>query len=285
MTFLLKRLLKWSLPKNDVIIKGLYNMYYTYKRVIECPNSIEVEFYKSIREVGKNYGGRGVNRKLTPAKQKIANEIRTTRKWERLIDCNFCERDFFCRFSAPYGTFTSEKQFRNEVRNWMTRIKRRLKGERELKYIGFCECGKSGKNWHLHIILEREVAEIAAKCWHYRNGGVNFTPLWENHNYEKLADYIHKDLSPTKEDKEDEFAMQQTAKKRMMASRNLLRPIVKVRRATRKEIRRLEKGMELDPPKEGFYPVKDEMAKVINDVTGASWFFRFNRIAYRTWEN
>ena len=103
--------------------------------------------------------------------------------------------------------------------------------------------------------------------------------------YEKLADYIHKDLSPTKEDKEDEFAMQQTAKKRMMASRNLLRPVVKVRRATRKEIRRLEKGMELDPPKEGFYPVKDEMAKVINDVTGASWFFRFNRIAYRTWEN
>ena len=71
----------------------------------------------------------------------------------------------------------------------------------------------------------------------------------------------------------------------MMASRNLLRPVVKVRRATRKEIRRLEKGMELDPPKEGFYPVKDEMAKVINDVTGASWFFRFNRIAYRTWEN
>ena len=41
---------------------------------------VEVEIYKSIREVGKNYGGRGVNKKLSPQKQRIANEIRTTRK-------------------------------------------------------------------------------------------------------------------------------------------------------------------------------------------------------------
>lgn len=243
---------------------------FTYKRVIRTPNTVEVEYYRSYREVGKNYGGRGINRNLSPAKQKAANEIRTTRKWEQVIDCNFCEEDFFCRFSAPYGTFDDEKKFVQHVRNFFDRIKRTCRRRNiEFKYIGFRECGKSGKNWHLHIILSKEVSEISRGCWYYKNGGINLTPLWENHSYEKLADYIHKDVRGTK---------------RMMASRNLKRPEITVSKAKRREIRKIELGEYLDPPA-GFYLVKDEPVKSFNDITGASYYFKFRRLAFRKFKN
>lgn len=238
----------------------------TYKRIIRCRHMVEVEIYKSIREVGKNYGGRGVNKKLSPQKQRIANEIRTTRKWEQIIDCNFCEEDFFCRFSAPYGTFCEEKDFRREVNNFFKRVKRRcVRQNIALKYIGFIECGKSGKNWHMHVILSKEVTAIARACWHFANGGINLAPLWQNHSYEKLADYIHKDVAGTK---------------RMMASRNLERPVVEVRKCSRRELRKIERGEYIEPP-EGFYLVKDDPLRNINDITGASYYFKYMAVAFR----
>lgn len=239
----------------------------TYKRVIRCRNMVEVEIYKSIREVGKQYSGRGVNKSLSPAKQRAANAIRTTRKWERVIDCNFCEEDYFCRFSAPYGTFCDEVSFRREVNNFFKRIKRRCDKEGlAFKYIGYIECGKSGKNWHMHIVLSAAVSKIARACWHYRNGGINLTPLWNDHSYEKLAAYIRKDVAGTK---------------RMMASRNLTRPQVEVRKCNRKELRKIELGEYMDPPEEGFYLVKDDAQMNINDITGASYYFRYRRMDER----
>lgn len=233
---------------------------YTYKRVIRTPHSIEIEFYQSIREIGKYYGGRGIRRGVSAPKLKAANKLRAVRRWERVIDCNFGERDFFCRFSAPYGTFCEERDFRREINNWFKRIKRRCAQQGiEFKYIGFIECGKSGKNWHAHIILNRTVAFIAQECWHYKNGGVNLAPLYSNHEYEKLAEYIRKDVLGCK---------------RMMASRNLRRPEESVKRATRKEIKRLEKGDGVENI-EGWYRVDDESYMLVNEVTGVKWHFRF----------
>lgn len=250
---------------------------YTYKRVIRCRNMVEVEIYKSIREVGKSYGGRGVNKSLSPKKQRIANQIRTARKWEQVIDMNFDENDYFCRFSAPFGTFESEEKFMRCVRNFFKRIKRQAdKLGVEFKYIGFRECGKLGKNWHMHIILSDKIMKIAKACWYYKNGGMNFEPLYSSHNYEKLAEYIRKDLT----DKENE---QYPAKKRMMASRNLERPEVVVKKCSRSEIRKLERGEYIEPPK-GFYLVSDEFEFKINDVTGASWYFKYRPTAFRSFE-
>lgn len=233
---------------------------YTYKRIIKCPNSIEIEVYHTIRKPGKNYGGRGVNRNLSTEKQKIANKKRTTKKWERLIDCNFNDKGWFCRFSAPFGIFDSEEKLMREFRNFSERIKRRCKKEKiQFKYLGFRECGKLGKNWHLHIVLSNEVMKIAKECWKFKNGGMNFTPLYEYGNFEKLADYIHKDVC---------------GKKRIMASRNLKRPEISVCRASKKEIKQLEQGEILEPP-QGYYLSKDDFEYYINDITGASFYFKF----------
>ena len=247
---------------------------YSYKRTIICPHSVEVEVYNSIRKVGKTYGGRGVNKALTPAKQKRANQLRTERNWERVIDCNFCEEDWFCRFSAPFGTFDNEQDFMRCVRNFFNRVSRECKKRGiAFKYIGFRECGKLGKNWHLHLILSNEVAEIAKSKWQYKNGGINFSPLWDNHSYEALARYIRKDIT-------DEESEQYPAKKRMMASRNLTRPTVKVTKCSRRDLRKLERGGHLDAP-EGYVLDNDKLAMWINDITGASYYFKFVKTAFR----
>lgn len=243
---------------------------YTYKRTIRTPNSIEVEYYKSIKKVGKYYGGRKSNRGKSSAKQREANKVRNVLKWERMIDCNFCEKDFFCRFSAPFGTFCDEKAFMKHVNNWFRRIKRRCaKQGVEFKYIGFRECGKLGKNWHLHIILSEEATKVARECWEYKNGGVNLSPLYSNHEYKKLAEYIQKDIK---------------GEKRMMASRNLLKPEIEVKPAKVREVRRLERGEMVEAPK-GWYQVKDDAQLTVSDVTGASWYFKFRPLAFRNDKN
>lgn len=160
------------------------------------------------------------------------------------------------------------------VQNFFKRIARECKKRGIVfKYIGFRECGKLGKNWHLHIILSKEVAGIAKSKWYYRNGGINFSPLWDNHSYEALAKYIRKDVT-------DEESEQYPAKKRMMASRNLDRPKVVVKKCTRRELRKLQRGEYLDAP-EGFCLDSDKLDMNINDITGASWYFRYRKIAYR----
>lgn len=243
---------------------------YTYKRVIKTPHSIEVEYYRSLKKIGKYYGGRGVNRGLSSEKQKKANQQRNKMKFDRLIDCNFCENDYFCRFSAPFGTFCDEEDFIRHVNNWFRRIKRRCaKQGLTFKYIGFRECGKLGKNWHLHIILSEAVTKIARECWEFKNGGINLTPLYANHEYEALARYIQKDVSGSK---------------RMMTSRNLEKPEINVRQATRREIRSLERGEYIEPP-QGWYLSKDELIHQISDITGASWYLRYRPIKYRANQN
>lgn len=236
-----------------------------YKRIIKCKNYTEVEVYSCFREVGKNYGGRGVNRSLTSEKQKAANAIRNTKKWSRIIDCNFDEQDYWCRFSAPYGTFCDEKSFLRCINSFFQRIKRRTsKLGVAFKYIGFRECGVNGKNWHMHIVLSREVFEIIQKdkLWKWPNGGINITPLYTDGEFEKLAAYIRKDIK---------------GDKRLMASRNLERPVVTVKKVTRRQLKQLEKNMTMEPPK-GFYLSKDEQFKEINDVTGAKYYFKFRKL-------
>lgn len=238
-------------------------MPYIYKRTITTPESIQIEYYSSIRKVGKYYGGRGINKNATKARQKIANEMRTIRKWQNIIECNFTDKDWFCRFSAPFGVFDSEEKFMKEFKNFRDRVKRRCKKKGvPFKYFGFRECGKLGKNWHMHIVISDEVRAIAQECWKYKDGGMNFTPLYQDCNYKKLAEYIHKDVS---------------GNKRMMSSRNLARPEVDVSPATQKEIRKLTKGAMIEAPK-GYYYIEDEFEYYVNDITGAKWYFKFRRL-------
>lgn len=228
---------------------------FTYKAEIESGPLLEVKYYKSFRKRNKKNLARQIKQSRTSEKQAKANHIRAEQHTQRLILCNFSEGDWFARFSAPALEFT-EAEFERVVSNFFKRIKRRaIKKNIQFKYIGYCECGKRGKNWHLHIVIEDGIREIATECWQYKNG-INLTRLYQDGNFAELAKYIRKDVS---------------GKKRLKTSRNLTKPTIEVTE-NKREFKKLEKGESLPIP-QGYYLVRDDMW--VNDFTGATFYFTY----------
>lgn len=234
-----------------------------YKATITSGPMIEIKYYKSFRKRNKKNVTRGINRALTPEKMQKVNKIRGEINTQRLILCNFKKGDWWCRFSAPYQNFT-EKEFERIVGNFFRRIKYNAKkAGLKFKYIGYCECGKRGGNWHLHIIIEECIREIAMSCWQWQNG-INLEPLYMDGNFENLAKYIRKDVAGTK---------------RLKTSRNLTKPTIDIdgdeddNDDVRKEYKKVERGEMIAVPA-GYYFVKDSIFS-LNDFTGASYSFTF----------
>lgn len=239
---------------------------FTYKRVITSGPLTEIEYYKSFRKIGKYYGGRKTNQSLTPEKQRKANRLRAIKAMQRTILCNFGVGDYFVRLSIPRVELT-EAEFEKIVSKWKRKMRDAFrKLGKKFKYISFTECGKLGKNWHMHIIVEREALEYVQKYWEY--DGLNFTALYQSGFYENLAEYITKDVA---------------GQKRIRTSRGLAKPEVDVDEADKDEIKRLEDGEMIKIPK-GLFLLKDDANYNCNEVTGASWYFAFLPLAFRKFE-
>lgn len=235
-----------------------------YKATITSGPMLEIKYYKSRRQRNKKNVTRGINRTLTPEKMALANKIRGEQNTQRLILCNFKKGDWWARFSAPYQNFT-EKEFEKQVSNFFKRVKYHAKKVGlKFKYIGYCECGKRGGNWHLHIIIEDCVKDIALQSWYWQNG-INLTPLYMDGNFQDLAKYIRKDAAGTK---------------RLKTSRNLIKPTVEVKENVKREYKKIERGEMIAIP-QGYYFVKDSVFSV-NDVTGASYSFTFLQLNSRS---
>ncbi|WP_337565513.1 hypothetical protein [Ruminococcus sp.] len=232
---------------------------FTYKCEIQSGPMLEIKYYQSLRKRNKKNMSRSINRAITSEKMAQANRIRGEQHTQRLILANFKQGDWWVRFSAPYKNFT-EEEFEKIVSNFFKRIKYHAKKQGvQFKYIGFCECGKRGGNWHLHIIIEDCIKDIALKMWKWSNG-INLTPLYEDGNFADLAKYIRKDVTGTK---------------RLKTSRNLTKPTVTVIEGKKREFKKLEKGEALPIP-QGYYLVRDDVW--VNDFTGANYHFVFMQL-------
>lgn len=84
---------------------------YTYKRTIKSGDMIEVEYYQSIRKIGKNYGGRKSNNSLSPAKMRKANKLRAVKHIQRLINANFQAVIFSAVFQRRTEHMKAKKNF------------------------------------------------------------------------------------------------------------------------------------------------------------------------------
>lgn len=231
-------------------------MYY-YKRIINSGPLKEVEYIKSVRERNKRTVARNKKICKTSEQQKKANKIRAIKNTQRKIACNFSAGDAFARFSAPKHTFT-ESEFREEIRRFFDRIKYHAKKQgKKFKYIGYIECGKLGKNWHMHIILNRDIFKIAWKQWKWKNG-INDTPLYADGCFWDLAKYIHKDIA---------------GEKRLMTSRNLTKPDIKVYECRKKRFDRLGRGQVVDKVPNGYVFIKDDVP--VDDWLGCSYSFTY----------
>lgn len=231
-------------------------MYY-YKRTITSGYMTEIEYVKSLRPRNKKNVARGKNTCKTKEQQEKANKIRAVKNTQRLICCNFQSGDFFVRLSAPTMMFT-ENEFRKEVNKFINRVKYHAKKEgKVVKYIGFIECGVRGKNWHMHVIFSQDIIDIVREQWKWKNG-INLQPLYEDGQFFKLAEYIRKDIK---------------GNKRIMTSRNLDKPDVKVVKCRKRRFSKLERGEVVDKLDSDYVLVSDYCP--LDDSWACSYSFTF----------
>ena len=156
-----------------------------------------------VREIQKyipgNYGAPGCprerKRKRTPEEIKRQNERNKRRKVQRLIMANFSEGDLhvILTYTKDRRPETAEKA--NALRaKFLAELRKKFhKAEADLKYIGVTEIGSRGAVHH-HIVINNpegvDVMKLIQKAWTY--GHPYFSPLYEEGEYEQLADYLLK---------------------------------------------------------------------------------------------
>lgn len=234
-------------------------MFY-YKRTVTSGRMIEVEIYKSIKKRNVKSVTRSVRQNVTPEKMKAYNDIQAKKKCRRLIAKNFIPGDSY--LTLKFFENKTEDEANREVDNFLRRLRyyRRKHGMDELKFIGCIECGKQGKRWHGHFVVNKIALEVVSALW--KCGSIHIEPLYEDGGFKDLANYIRKDV---------------TGKKRLKQSRNLEQPDENVREMKKKEIREIESG-EVPAIPAGYYIA--DMDRTENDVTGTSFTFTLLPLAY-----
>ena len=156
-----------------------------------------------VKEIQKyipgNYGAPGCarerKRKRTPAEIKAQNERNKRRRVQRLIMANFGEGDL-------HVTLTYRKEERPETAEMANALRAKFLSELrkgfkkagvELKYIGVTETGSRGAVHH-HIVINNpeglDVTKLIQRSW--KHGQTYYSPLYEDGEYEQLADYLLK---------------------------------------------------------------------------------------------
>ena len=226
------------------------------KKIYDLGNVMQIE-----KSYPGNYGAPGMprkkKRKRTPEEIQRQNETNRWKKVQRIILANFKEGDWHLilkylpknRPQTYKEAVAQRKKFIDEMR------KAYKKAGLSFKWIAVTERGKKRAALHHHLIIE-DIAEpdlmtvqLVKSLWQY--GGVQFVSLYEDGEYEKLAEYIVK--AETKE--ECGWAT-------YSRSRNLVVPEPKKEKIYARKWRNPPK-----PPK-GWYVVKDTLYNGRNPVTG-----------------
>lgn len=209
-----------------------------------------------------NYGAPGKPRapKRNRTSDEIARQNRTNRekKIQRLILANFKEGDWHLILKyKPDDRPATYDEAQNLLKTFLARMRREYKKQgQQFKYIAVTERGKKGQALHHHLVIEDIpglTLELVKKLW---KGFKNFIDLYEDGDFENLAEYIVK--IETKEEA-------QKGKATYSRSRNLIIP--KPRR--KKMLRR--RWPEEPKAKKGYEVDKRTVVSGINPVTGYPW--------------
>lgn len=207
-----------------------------------------------------NYGApgckRGPKRKRTPEDIERQNKTNREKKVQRLIIANFHEGDWhlvlkYVKEKRP-GSFREAKK---QIQKFLADMRKAYKkAGYQFKYIYVTERGKQGACHH-HLIIE-DIAEpdlntkkMVLKFWEY--GSKAFIPLYEDGEFENLAEYIVK-----KETKEEAEGCTYSR------SRNLVVP------EPQREIIHRRRWRQDPKPEKGWYIIPDSVVNGENPVTG-----------------
>lgn len=218
-----------------------------------------------IRQIEKsfpaNYGAPGEKRekkqKRTPEDVRRQNERNRWKRVQRIILANFHEGDWHLILKYTKGTNPEDyKEAKKHLKKFIEKMRAAYKKAGvPFKWIAVTERGKKGKILHHHLIIEDieedgiRTVDLVKQIW--RHGGQFFSSLYEDGDYEQLAEYIVK--SETKEE---------CGWCTYSRSRNLIVPQAKV------EIVRRRKWKNPPAAPKGWYVVKDSIWNGINPVTG-----------------
>ncbi|MCD8286183.1 MAG: hypothetical protein LUD50_03025 [Clostridia bacterium] len=207
-----------------------------------------------------NYGAPGCprqkKRQRTPEDIARQNQRNKERKVQRLILANFHEGDWHLILSYRKDERPdSMEAAKKDVQKFLQQMRRAYKkAGKEFRYIYVTERGKRGACHH-HLIIEGieepelSTTKLVNKLW--KHGGKNFTPLYEDGEYENLAEYIVK-----KETKEDAEGCSYSR------SRNLIVPEPK------KEIIHARRWRQEPKPPKGWVIAAGSLENGYNPVTG-----------------
>ncbi len=199
---------------------------------------------------------RGPRRKRTPEDIERQNKTNREKKVQRLILANFHEGDWhlvlkYKKELRPESLAEAKKQVQKFLADMRKAYK---KAGYQFKYIYVTERGKQGACHH-HLIIE-DIAEpglntkkMVMKHWQY--GSKAFIPLYEDGEFENLAEYIVK-----KETKEEAEGCTYSR------SRNLIVP------EPQREIIHRRRWQQEPRPEKGWYIIPDSIVNGFNPVTG-----------------
>lgn len=205
-----------------------------YEKRIQSGPYLEVYRYHALRSPGKQTP-RGPAERDTTEYQEELNSVAAWKKLFRLELCNFSRAAGDLFVTVTHRERITEADALREERNLIARLKRLRKrlGLSELKYIAVTE--EQGR-WHTHLILNGGLTlKQLVKVWGDR-GRVAVSTLEDQNNYRELARYLtadHKECR-RKTDEHGDPALKTPRRKyqrRWHASRNLARPVEKVKPA------------------------------------------------------
>lgn len=199
---------------------------------------------------------RAKKRKPTPEEMKRQNETNRWRNLQRIILANFGAGDWHLILKYRKGEAPEDyKEAEAQRRRFTGKMRDALrKAGKKFKWIAVTERGKKGQVLHHHLIIEdihageTDTVRLVKKYWTY--GNAFFVSLYEDGEYEKLAEYIVK--AETKEE---------CGWCTYSRSRNLVIPQPK-RKVMRMRIWKKEPAA----PK-GWYVIKDSIINGVNPFT------------------
>lgn len=195
-----------------------------YRRTTIAGDVIEMEEFTRYETIDRCHR-RSMNIGESDEGKAEYNRRQSIRKLARLINANFGEGDLFV--TLTHREAVGKEAASKELTNFLRRLKRWRKKQDlpELKYIAVTE---RAKREHHHLIINRMETDSLYDLW--KLGRIMVSRLEPGGDYTGLTVYI------TKEQKE----MQ---KRRWRQSKNLLKPIVKIKKL------KAEKGRKLYPPR------------------------------------
>lgn len=222
-----------------------------YRRTIISGDVIEIEEFTCFASQAKTYS-RGMNMNETDEEKAERNYRDSLKKLARLINCNFREGDLF--ITLTHAERVTEAEADKALTNFLRRLKRfRAKQDLpELKYIARTESER--KREHHHLIINTMGMDAIYDLW--KLGRVMISRLEPGGDYTGLAVYVMKEeVKPQK--------------RKWRASKNLDRPIVKLKKL------KAEKGRKLYPPK-GYRVL--ESYEYFSSYSGAASYLKAVRI-------